>query len=449
MVLGILGLPSSTFSPACFPARSTRGGVETISVWVRGLLVYTSNSETMASKVKPPICPTMAGILCSIDATGRYLVEPPFLMSKLKDKSMKDKSMKNKLKASVCALLNSNGGQFKLKIDDDAVKGFNNNKADQCIRPTEQYLQAFLDSFTISSNLRVCDRTSNEITFKVKAATPLCTLEYNMYLPTDAQVLPVKPTENQEKVKGLLDVRRLVDVTETEANVPTRFVLGRPVGISESQTVQFKLLKAEKSKVKELGERIISHDLTHYVSAFANYHGGRIYYGVGDDGIVRGVEITEKDKQDLTKKISKYLNSADEQDQADTSTASKMQWPENISPRKGSDAQWDILFEPVEGDDGKEIPSTYVIVIFVAPCPGGVFAKEPESYYIFEENVDEKVDGSRVGRVRRMTMAEWRRRLFYPTQEKIYRTLNRCNEDKYKLLNTSLIITCYLITIFM
>ena len=361
----------------------------------------------MASKVKPPICPTMDDILCSIDATGRYLVEPPFLMSKLKDKLMK-----NKLKASVCALLNSNGGQFKLKIDDDAVKGFNNNKADQFIRSTEQYLQTFLDPFTISSNLRVCDRTSNEITFKVKAATPLCTLEYNMYLPTDAQVLPVKPTENQEKVKGLLDVRRLVDVTETEANVPTSFVWGRPVGISESQTVQFKLLKAEKSKGKEFGDRILRHDITHYVSAFANYHGGRIYYGVGDDGIVRGVEITEKDKQDLTKKISKYLNSADEQDQADTSTASKMQWPENITPRKGSDAQWDILFEPLEDDDGKEIPSTYVIVIFVAPCPGGVFAKEPESYYIFDEE-----GGS--SRVKPMTMDEWRkRRLLPPTQEK-------------------------------
>ena len=361
----------------------------------------------MALKVKPLFFPTKDDILCSISATGRYLVQPPFLFSK-----WKEKSTKNGLKASVCALLNSNGGKFQLKIDDDAVKGFNNNKADQLIRSTEQYLQTFLDPFTISNNLMVCDRTSNEIImFEVKGIASLCTLEYNIYLPTDAQVLPVK---NEEMVKKIVDVSRLVDVTETQANVPTTFVQGRPIGFMESKTARFKLLKAEKSKGKELGDRIISHDLTHYVSAFANYHGGRIYYGVDDDGIVRGTEITEKDKQDLTKKLNKYLNTADEQDQADTSTVDRsMQWPDNIRSKKGT--QWDILFKPVEGDDGEEIPSTYVIVIFVAPCPGGVFAKEPESYFIFDENVD----GSRVARVQRMTMAEWKRRLLYPTQEKL------------------------------
>ena len=346
-------------------------------------------------------------IQCLIDATGRYLVQPLFLFSK-----WKEKSTKNKLKASVCALLNSNGGKFQLKIDDDAVKGFNNNKADQFIRSTEQYLQTFLDPFTISNNLMVCDRTSNEIImFEVKGIASLCTLEYNIYLPTDAQVLPVK---NEEMVKKIVDMSRLVDVTETQANVPTTFVQGSPIGFMESKTARFKLLKAEKSKGNEFGDRIISHDITHYVSAFANYHGGRIYYGVGDDGMVRGVEITEKDKQDLTKKISKYLNSADEQDQADATTVNRsMQWPDNIRSKKGG--QWDILFKPIEGANGKEIPSTYVIVIFVAPCPGGVFAKEPESYFISDENVN----GSRVARVQRMTMAEWKRRLLYPTQEKL------------------------------
>ena len=368
----------------------------------------------------------MDHILCSIDSTGRYLIEKPFSSSKLKEKptkyepKAKEKRMeseakveerpmatKSVLKASVCALLNSrNGGKFKLKIDGGVGE---ENRADRLIRTTEHHLETFLDSYTMNNNLGVCELTSEEITFEVEGLSSLCTLKYNIYLPTDAQVLPVK---NEETVKKLLDASRLEDVSETEANVPTKFVQGRSVGIPESKTVQFKRLsKAEKrSSGNDFGNRIISHDFTHCVSAFANYCGGLIFYGVGDDGIVRGTEITEKDKQDLTTKISKYLNSADEQDQTETDTSNKMQWPDNLKPKR--DVHWDILFKPVEDEGDKEIPSTYVIVIFVAPCPGGVFAKEPESYYIFDEE-----GGS--SRVKPMTMDEWRkRRLLPPTQDK-------------------------------
>ena len=380
----------------------------------------------------------MDHILCSVDSTDRYLIEKSFLSSKLKEKSTKNEpkakekrlesepkveerpmATKSVLKASVCALLNShNGGKFKLKIDD----GGEENKADRLIRTTEHHLETFLDSYTMNNNLGVCELTSEEITFEVEGLSSLCTLKYNIYLPTDAQVLPVK---NEETVKKLLDVSRLEDVPETEANVPTKFVQGRSVGIPESKTVQFKRLSkaVKRSSGNDFGNRIISHDFTHCVSAFANYCGGLIFYGVGDDGIVRGTEIIEEDKQDLTKKISKYLNSADEQDQTETDTSNKMQWPDNIRPKKG--VHWDILFKPVEDDDGKEIPSTYVIVIFVAPCPGGVFAKEPESYYIFDEE-----GGS--SRVKPMTMDEWRkRRLLPPTQEK--RKISSCRTRLVRL----------------
>ena len=331
-----------------------------------------------------------------------------------KGKPKIDKETISKIGKSVCALLNSDGGKIKLKIVDyNKASGLSIKDSDQLIRTIEQHYQAFVNTFDSSKNIEFSgfDQTCNTFTLEVKGLTLLCSLEYSIYLPTNAQVKPIKPVENEETVKKILDGRRLVDVTETElANVQTSFVLDAYIG-QESKTVQFKLLKAEKPK--GLAERIIDHHLTHYVSAFANHKGGRIYYGVDDDGVVKGTVISEKDKQEITKKVSKYLNTADEQDRTDASTVNRMQWPDNIRPQKG--IQWDIMFKPVEDDDGKEIPSTYVIVIFVAPCPGGVFSKEPESYFIFDENVD----GSRVARIKRMTMAEWKRRLLYPTQEKL------------------------------
>ena len=52
-----------------------------------------------------------------------------------------------------------------------------------------------------------------------------------------------------------------------------------------------------------------------YVSAFANYKGGHIYYGIDDDGIVAGELIpNEVDKEEIVKKVEKSIN--------------KMIWPE-------------------------------------------------------------------------------------------------------------------------
>ena len=51
-----------------------------------------------------------------------------------------------------------------------------------------------------------------------------------------------------------------------------------------------------------------------------------------------------------------------------------MIWPPGVKPRRGN--QWDICFESVADPSGGEIPSTFVIVVSVAPCPGGVFEFE-------------------------------------------------------------------------
>ena len=71
-----------------------------------------------------------------------------------------------------------------------------------------------------------------------------------------------------------------------------------------------------------------------------------------------------------------------------------MKWPQNYhKPQRGK--QWNIFFEPVVDARSNPIPSTFVIIISVRPCVGGVFTEAPESYYVVE------------GKMRKMSFKDW------------------------------------------
>ncbi|XP_028394616.1 uncharacterized protein LOC114518820 [Dendronephthya gigantea] len=127
-----------------------------------------------------------------------------------------------------------------------------------------------------------------------------------------------------------------------------------------------------------------------FICAFANYRGGHIYYGITDDGIVEGEVVpNEEDKHDITKKVEKAIN--------------KLIWPQKIGqPKRGK--HWDIFFEPVidEATTSDAIPSTFVIVVYIASCPGGVFTEKPECYEMVE------------GRIEMMSFIAWEKRISKP-----------------------------------
>ena len=104
------------------------------------------------------------------------------------------------------------------------------------------------------------------------------------------------------------------------------------------------------------------------ISSFANHRGGHVYCGINDkDGVVEGEEIS--DKNIIEKKVEKAVN--------------KMIWPEEIGqPKRGEHRE--IFFEPVLDENCKAISSIFVIVIYIAPCLGGVFTEEPECYEMVE-----------------------------------------------------------------
>ena len=63
-----------------------------------------------------------------------------------------------------------------------------------------------------------------------------------------------------------------------------------------------------------------------------------------------------------------------------------MIWPEQIGqPKRGE--HWEIWFQPVQDENFNSIPSTFVIVIYIAPCLGGVFTEEPECYEMVNKQV--------------------------------------------------------------
>ena len=63
-----------------------------------------------------------------------------------------------------------------------------------------------------------------------------------------------------------------------------------------------------------------------------------------------------------------------------------MVWPNN-APQRGK--HWDIFFEPVMDSSNQQIPSTFVVVVTVIQCAGGVFTEKPESFRVVSGKLEE------------------------------------------------------------
>ena len=215
------------------------------------------------------------------------------------------------------------------------------------------------------------------------------TMNYNLCLPGETQVVQVS---SMELPNAIID-RKII---EDPSPLGSHWKLFRKAEIcglqTESKVIQFKHLKADPSKRTKLAHRMIgkSNKFSCYVSAFANHRGGHIYYGISDDGVVKGEFISNgKDKDEIIQKVEKAIK--------------KMIWPEQIGePLRGEN--WEIFFVPVVDRNSKPMPSILVIVIFIAPCLGGVFTEEPECYEMIE------------GKVSKMSFAAWRKRILGPGQ---------------------------------
>ena len=334
----------------------------------------------------------------------------------------------NVIKKNVCALLNSGGGTLILKAlqADENMLAKDGLRSNDVIRAVEQIFQPVIGTACVNSHLSIGNETPAEIVLNVQEFKSLCTLSYNMFLPTDTQVLPIKCDE-LATVIDLMNINRFIDVTDFEnARSIDQFVHNSVFRIKESKTAQFKCLRSEKTKHNDLGSRIIHNKFTTYVSAFANSIGGRIHIGIDDTGCIVGEIITEAEQKDLEMKLQTNLD--------------KMLWPEYCTPPvKGK--QWDISFHAVIDSDGCPVQTevskghVYVIVITIYAWPGGVFVKAPESYHIIQIRAEESESSEILeNKVQPMDFKEWKNRILYPEgQRDIPRTLSRCDWSSTEL----------------
>ena len=230
--------------------------------------------------------------------------------------------------------------------------------------------------------------------FKVEGMSQLCTLHYNIYIPTELQIIPLASAND---VQRILQPKRIIELDDLiQANDYHKvLVYGKRLTDEsvclESKTRQFKLLKAAKANRTTLADRMTKDNkFENTIPAFANHRGGHVYYGIDDEGNVYGEYV-----EDTNKIIEKVLKAID-----------KMFWPsEDGTFTLNEGEHWNIFFKPVIDEKGREIPQTFVIVIYISYCNGGVFAREPESY----QTVD--------GQVVQIRFPEWKSRLLQSTTQ--------------------------------
>ena len=297
--------------------------------------------------------------------------------TKMSDKREKayQTSMFNKIVQTINGFLNSEGGQLVLQFDNLAPP----NHIKESIRKIEQKIYDFTSVVLLVHYLTIIRKNeSMEIAVSRPNTDCIYTLHSNLYLPTNQQVIELSPKEPVKDVRDILCRKAPWQEAVKPGSHCKEFTLNSAVSFGESQTVQFKQFSETRTKNCNLAQRLItSGKLSIYVSAFANYEAGHIYIGIDDNGIVQGEKITPKDKAELKDKISKAIGS--------------MIWPDDSHAQGKEEKRWQIQFEEVKDKNGEIVPSTYIIVIYVAHCPGGVFTKEPEAYEI-KDNEAKRID---------------------------------------------------------
>ena len=330
----------------------------------------------------------MNDLTISANVKKRNVFKESFNLQEFGTNKHRDQAVVLSIVSSICAFLNDIGA-WKLKVDSKSDSAYLPTGLKGFMRVIEQKLCGLFGCSTVGNQIHVSpskkDRTGLIIT--VEASHSLFhTVNYNLYFPTETQIILIPPTESPDNIKSVLfrEVINKEDALVLSTDLRRHFVYKKQFPLQESARVQFKNLKSEKSKCVSLADRIVSksNKLDCYISAFANKHGGQLFYGITCEGLVEGEIVQDKDRQEIIRKVSK--------------TIGNMVWYEG-DLKKGK--HWDIEFVPVVQDESmNEIASLFVVTVLVAPLPGGLFTREPESYHVVH------------GRVQRMSFTEWKDR---------------------------------------
>ena len=138
------------------------------------------------------------------------MLQVEFSIKDLSSKRTRD-SLMARIKKHTCALLNSNGGKLFLRAIDASQQ--DKIKADDVVRPIEQYFRTFMNTFNVHKHFKIHRQTCDGIILDIKGSPVLCTLNNHLFLPTDTQILSIPPGE-VETVKRMLTESRIVGIAE-------------------------------------------------------------------------------------------------------------------------------------------------------------------------------------------------------------------------------------------
>ncbi|CAC5417985.1 unnamed protein product [Mytilus coruscus] len=290
-----------------------------------------------------------------------------------KNKEQKNQEIKTVVKY-ITACLNTDGGVVILKNND--WKDATGKYLDDWYGIVEQKL------FDECSKFIKFEGTYQDKILRLRI-TPLpylFSVDMHLHFSRNTDIVEVKYTQAIEILKtndksgSLSELPAIVEYFEYKKKMSK---------LSENDGIQFKEIRSDNVPSK------FSSTINRYISAFCNHKGGRILFGIEDKEFkVVGVELTNKDKESITKLIHNKMDNT-------------MKWGRDCRIYKNG-IHWSIDFLPIQNitkdiPDGKTLE---VIVVSVCRYPGGVFTDTPKAYYIRED-----------GAIQQFTFEEWKTRI--------------------------------------
>ena len=300
----------------------------------------------------------------------------------------------------IVALLNSVGGVVRIDEYGNDKKGIIDDR-DKWIQRLEQTLVAIMgqDHYNecvryfektpyyyvfVRKSKRVCTQNSGlkiSLPRSVRDATYECTVEIlnrsNVSAPcSNSSSLEVSEEGMELDHDSGYPEDNLTNFTDEEH---TEFHYKNYVSFEESNSVQFKIICEGTATLVQLLKGIEKH-LPNYVSAFANGCGGHVYFGIHDDGEIKGQLVTgEEEKMKVKKMVEEVI------DKKDANQERVRIWGKpGFIPKYGE--QWSVKFVKVIG--GPQDEERYIVVVQIFPFNGGMFLERPLAWKVDETSGD-------------------------------------------------------------
>ena len=315
---------------------------------------------------------------------------------KVQNKQQQKQSVKAVL-GPVNGVLNSGGGIVQIKIEGSGLQRKDlNEKVDVFWGALQPKLVRMIQP---SEYTDVFDKTrkGDTILLFIRATEHFCTVDYNLYLPGDAGLLP--PSHN--KVVDLLSKRDSLErkkdyspqfpIENLSTLVPDQFTYGEVLECHESKQVQLKCYTS-KDELFHHNNQKPQDEIAKHISSFGNGSGGVIFIGIENNGEVHGQSEKVGGEESLKSGFIAMVK--------------KMSETWSFTPIQG--VHWDVKFFPVTG---AEEPRT-VIAILVAGMQnlGGIFSKCPKS---FELQNDSESGGAE--KVVLLDFKQWKQKMLSST----------------------------------